>query len=156
MNKVNVASFNELNEAQQVKDRLEKAGIHAEVYDESKLQRFWFIAEPLAGKKVQVAERDFERAKEALDVLDAQEHTLDHAVRCPKCGAPRTEYPAATRKFIGPALVEIFCTTTHLMEKQFYCENCQHTWEPTVKLEKETDLLGWPVKGGATTKPPVA
>lgn len=152
MNKVNVASFNELNDAQEVKDRLEKAGIHAEVYDESKLQRFWFIAEPFAGKKVQVAERDFEKAKAALEVLDAEEHVLNHAVRCPQCGSPRVEYPAATRKFIGPTLVEIFATTVHVMDKEFYCENCQHTWGAKEKLKDETDLLGWPVKHGP--KPP--
>ncbi len=154
MNKVNVASFNELDEAQSVKERLEQAGIKAEVYDEANLQRFWFIAEPLAGKKVRVAERDFDKAKLTLDKLDTQEDTLHNAVRCPKCNSPRTEYPAATRKFIGPALIEIFCTTAHIMEKQFYCENCQHTWESKVKLEPETDVLGWPVKD--TIKPPQA
>ncbi len=146
MNKVNVASFNELDAAEALKTRLEQAGIHSEVYDESKLQRFWFHAEPFAGKKVRVEERDFEKAKLALDALDANEGTLHDAVRCPKCDSPRVEYPAATRKFVGPALVEIFCTTTHLIEKQFYCENCQHTWETKVKLAPETDVLGWPVK----------
>ena len=146
MNKVNVASFNELDEANAVKNRLEQAGIRAEVYDESKLQRFWFQAEPFAGKKVRVDERDFEKAKLALDALDAKEGTLHDAVRCPKCDSPRVEYPAATRKFVGPALIEIFCTTTHLMEKQFYCESCQHTWGTKVKLKPETDVLGWPVK----------
>lgn len=152
MNKVNVASFNELDDAHQVKDRLEKSGIHAEVYDESKLQRFWFISEPFAGKKVQVAERDFEKAKAALEALDAEEQVLNHAVRCPECGSPRVEYPAATRKFIGPTLVEIFATTVHVMDKEFYCESCQHTWGPKEKLESETDLLGWPVKN--SVKPP--
>lgn len=146
MNKVNVASFNELNEAEAVKSRLDQAGIQAEVYDESKLQRFWFNAEPFAGKKVRVHERDFEKAKLALDAMDSNEGTLHGAVRCPKCDSPRVEYPAATRKFVGPALIEIFCTTAHLMEKQFYCENCQHTWETKIKLDPATDILGWPVK----------
>ncbi len=146
MNEVNLASFNDVEKAEEMRNRLEQAGIHAEVYDESKLQRFWFNAESLAGKKVRVAERDFERAKLALDAIDAKEDALHDAVRCPKCSSPRVDYPAATRKFVGPALIEIFCTTAHLMEKQFYCENCQHTWEPRIKLENETDLLGWPVK----------
>jgi len=152
MNKVNVASFNELSEAEAVKARLEKAGIRAEVYDESKLQRFWFHAEPFAGKKVRVEERDFEKAKQALDALDVEEGTLHDAVRCPKCSSPRIEYPAATRKFVGPALVEIFCTTTHLIEKQFYCESCQHTWSVKVQPDHATDILGWPVKDEVQTK----
>jgi len=151
MNKVNVASFNDLDKAEAVKNRLEEAGVHAEVYDESKLQRFWFMSEPLAGEKVRVDERDFERAKEILKALDAKEDTLHFAVHCPACNSARIEYPAATRKFVMPTLIEIFCTVTHAMEKQFYCEDCQHTWSPQVKLENETDVLGWPVKG--ETKP---
>lgn len=146
MNKVNVASFNELDDAEVVKQRLEKAGIHAEVYDESKLQRFWFLSEPFAGKKVRVSERDFDKAKEALDVLDAKEDVLNHAVRCPECGSPRVEYPAATKKFIGPTLVEIFATTVRAIDKEFYCENCHYTWPNKIKLNKETDILGWPTK----------
>jgi hypothetical protein len=154
MSKINVASFNELDKAEVVKERLEKAGIHAEVYDESKLQKFWFMSEPLAGKKIRVDERDFDRAKEALDALDAEEDVLHYAVRCPECGSPRIEYPAATKKFIGPTLVEIFCTTTHVMEKQFYCENCHHTWSDKILLANETDILGWPMKDTLKEKAP--
>jgi hypothetical protein len=151
MKAVNVASFNELSEAEVVKNRLEQAGIHAEVYDESKLQRFWFLSEPFAGKHVRVDERDFDKAKEALDALDAKENVLHHAVRCPECGSPRVEYPAATRKFVGPTLVEIFATTVHVMDKEFYCENCHHTWSNKITLARKTDVLGWPVK--KETKP---
>ena len=146
MNPVNVASFNETDKAEEVKERLEQAGIHAEVYDESKLQRFWFLSEPLAGKKVRVDERDFDHAKEVLEAMDAEEDVLHYAVRCPQCHSPRIEYPAATRKFIGPTLVEIFATTTHLVDKEYYCENCHHTWTDKEAHKKETDVLGWPVK----------
>ncbi len=146
MSKLSVASFNELDQAEAVKKRLEQAGIHAEIYDESTLQRFWFLSEPLAGKKLRVDEKDFERAKEALNALDASEGTLHDAVRCPECHSPRVDYPSATRKFIGPTLVEIFCTTAHVCDKQFYCHDCHYTWSKEAKLEHETDLLGWPVK----------
>ena len=146
MNEVNVASFNEKDHAITVKQRLEQAGIKAEVYDEEKLQRFWFNTESLAGKKVRVAEKDFEQAKKILEALDAKEDALHDAVKCPHCGSPRTDYPAATRKFAMPGLVEIFCTTVHLAPKQFYCEACQHTWTSANKLHHETDVLGWPVK----------
>ncbi len=148
---INLASFNDVDQAEVVKNRLEEAGIHADIYDESKLQRFWFLSEPLAGKKVRVDEKNFDRAKKALDALDVKEDTLHFAVRCPECHSPRIDYPQATRKFIGPTLVEIFCTTTHVMEKQFYCENCHYTWNNKIHEEKETDVLGWPVKKEAKT-----
>jgi len=146
MNKVNVASFNDLDKAEVVKNRLGEAGVHAEVYDESKLQRFWFMSEPLAGKKIRVDEHDFEKAKEILNALDAKEDALHFAVHCPECNSPRIEYPVATRKFVTPTLIEIFCTVTHVMDKQFYCEDCHHTWSPTIKMENKTDILGWPEK----------
>src|SRR6187431_2935761 len=108
MNKVNVASFNDLDKAEIVRKRLEDAGIRAEVYDESKLQRFWFMSEPLAGEKIRVDERDFEKAREVLNALDAKEDALHFAVHCPSCNSARVEYPVATRKFVMPTLIEIF------------------------------------------------
>ena len=35
MNEVNLASFNDVKKAGEMRNRLEQAGIHAEVYDES-------------------------------------------------------------------------------------------------------------------------
>jgi hypothetical protein len=32
------------------------------------------------------------------------------------------------------------------MDRQFYCEDCHHTWTDKVKEAGETDLLGWPKK----------
>src|ERR1043166_4218056 len=142
---VTVASFNQKDEAEHLKERLQAAGIHAEGYDASKLQKFWFWSKPLAGKKIRVDQHDFERAKILLADLDAREHVLDHAVRCPECGSSRVEYPQFTRKFITTTLVEIFCTT-RILEKQFYCQDCQFTWSPEIKPELERDILGWPKK----------
>lgn len=147
--KLTVATFNEKEQAEAVRKRLEEAGIHAEVYDESKLQKFWFFSKPRAGEKVRVDEQDFDRAREVLQGLDAAEHVLDQAVRCPQCHSSRIEYPQFTRKFITPTLVEIFCTTK-LVEKSYYCEDCHYTW-PAVPQPpppkwggEELDILGWP------------
>ena len=145
MSKTTVASFNEKEKAVLLKERLEQEGIRAEVYDESNWQKFWFMSKPLAGKKIRVEERDFDRAREVLKELDASahEHAMDEAVKCPECGSSRIEYPQFTRKFITPTLVEIFCTTK-LLDKEFYCEDCHYTWPKEVKAEIERDILGWP------------
>jgi len=80
-----VATFSDLDKAQEVKQRLNQAGIPAEVHDETKLQRFWFVSKPLAGDKVVVTEQDFERAREVLKAEDAKDHVLQGEVRCPQC-----------------------------------------------------------------------
>ena len=150
MNKLTVATFNEKDKAEAVRRRLEEAGIHAEIYDESKVQKFWFFSEHLAGEKLRVDEKDFERARDLLVGLDAQEHVLDNAVKCPECGSSRIEYPQFTRKFITPTLVEIFTILAPGMKKRFYCEDCHYTWCKVPDCDpspwdgsKELDILGW-------------
>ena len=151
--KLTVATFNEKEKAQAVRQRLEAVGIPAEVYDESKVQKYWFMSEHLAGEKVRVEEEDFERAREILQGLDTQEHVLDCAVKCPECGSSRIEYPQFTRKFFTPTLVEIFTVIAPGMKRRFYCEDCHYTWCKDPEADpapwdgsKELDVLGWPRK----------
>src|SRR5258708_1110450 len=107
MHKETLATFTEMDKAVLLKHRPNNASIHAEIYDESKLQKFWFMSESLAGKKIRIDERDFVAAKKILEGLDAKEDVLHDAVRCPQCRSSRIEYPQFTRKFITPTLVEI-------------------------------------------------
>jgi len=138
-----IATFNDEDKAEAVLKKLLDAGIRAEIYDESKLQKFLFLSRPLAGRKIHVEEHDFDRAKELLAGLDAQEHLMDDAVHCPQCNSSRIEYPQFTRKFATPNLVEIFCVLP-FVGRQFYCLDCHHTWPDHVNMEKERDPLGWP------------
>ncbi|MBI3850239.1 MAG: hypothetical protein HY298_08120 [Verrucomicrobia bacterium] len=151
MHKETLATFNEMDKAVLLKECLDKAGVHAEIYDESKLQKFWFMSESLAGKKIRIDEKDFETAKHVLEGLDAREDVLHDSVRCPQCKSPRIEYPQFTRKFITPTLVEIFCTL-HLVEKEFYCMDCHFTWPKEEKPLPDLDVLGWPRKRSETTE----
>ena len=144
--KTNVATFSDLEKAEHVRDCLQEAGIAAEVADESKLQRLWFLSKPLAGEKVYVREEDFARAMETLKVADEQDHILQGEVRCPQCDSAKIDYPQFTRKFMTTTLVEVLCLL-HMLDKQFYCEGCHHTWPVDVKLRQSTDVLNWPDKG---------
>jgi hypothetical protein len=148
--KLTVATFNDKEKAEAVKRRLEEAGIRGEIYDESNIQRFWFLSKPMAGEKLRVDERDFERAREILQGLDDQEHVLENAVKCPECGSSRIEYPQFTRKFVTPTLVEIFTIVAPGAKRRFYCEDCQHTWAQHPEPDpapwdgsKDLDILGW-------------
>jgi hypothetical protein len=140
-----VATFNDLEKAQEVRNRLAAAGIPAEVYDESKLQKFWFLSKPLAADKVVVDAKDFDKARLALQAADAQDHILEGEMLCPQCGSPDIEYPQFTRKFMTTTLVEVLCFL-HVIDKTFFCQKCQHTWPASSELRPKTDVLDWPAK----------
>lgn len=150
MKDMTIASFDQPDSARQLCERLEKAGIACEVVDESKLQKYWFLSKPRAAVKLRVEAEDFEKARELLGgSTDAGEDVLHDAVRCPQCGSSRVQYPQFTRKFLTPTFVEIFCLL-HLMEREFYCEDCQYTWPdhpvrmpPPWDGTQELDLLGF-------------
>jgi hypothetical protein len=146
-----IATFNDLEKAEDVKNRLVEAGVHAEVYDESKLQKYWFLSKPLAADKVVVDEKDFEKARFVLQSADALEHILDGEVRCPECESADIEYPQFTRKFMTTTLVEVLCFL-HVIDKTFYCQKCQHTWPVSDGLRSKTDVLNWPEKNNGLVK----
>ena len=127
MKDMTLASFDQQEQAGRLKARLEQAGIPCELLDESKLQRYWFLSKPHAAVKLRVEAADFDRALKLLRGLDASDDALRDAVRCPQCGSSRVEYPQFTRKFVTPTFVEVFCLL-HLMDREFYCEDCQFTW----------------------------
>ena len=145
MEMVTVATFNELQQAEPLKPRLDRAGIKAEIHDERNLQRYWFLSETLAGIRLRVEKHDYERAKQLLADWDRTDGALREAVHCPECGSSRVEYPQFTRKFVSPSLYALLCKLG-FFEKHFYCEECHYTWPPKQKIERETDLLGWPKK----------
>lgn len=131
MNAITVATFNTTEQAEPLRDQLERAGIHAEIHNETVMERLWFVAKPLAGVRVKVDSTDYGRAKNLLGVWDTESGVLRDAIRCPECGSSRIEYPQKTRKFFLPNLVGTLTSGLGFVEKEFYCEDCQYTWPRT-------------------------
>jgi hypothetical protein len=144
MRTVTLATFNDRDHAQPVVDRLQQAGFHPKLRDESAWQARHF-SERLASVKISVDENEYEPAKHKLKEWDATEHWLDQAVCCPECSSPDVDYPQVTRKFILPALHALFYRLG-FEEKEFYCNTCHHTWPTRIKIEPERDPLNWPIK----------
>src|SRR4051812_14544847 len=146
MTPVTVLTFNEPEDAEVVKTRLESAGVPAAIYDERKVQRFWYMAEPLAGIRLRVDRKDYERAQEFLhEWARTDGDALRQAIHCPECGSSRVEYPQFTRKFLLPTFGALLCAIG-LIEREFYWEDCHYTWPTKVKVPPDLDLLGWPKK----------
>ena len=144
MNTRVLATFHDVDHAQPVVNRLEQAGFHVTMRDESRWQELHFC-EHLASVKVLVEENEYEPARTRLKDIDAAEHCLTQAVFCPECGSADVDFPQVTRKFVLPTL-HAALYRFGLAEKEFYCQTCHHTWPTRTKVEPERDPLNWPIK----------
>ncbi len=138
-----VATFNELEPAQALREQFTRAGIQASIHDESKLERFWFMSEPLAAIHVEVRQPDFLKARRLMTEWEASTPLLKAAVRCPECGSSRVEFPQITRKFLLPVFEAVFMAM-HLIPREYYCEDCHYTWPKDKPVQPKLDILGFP------------
>jgi len=143
MNNVPLATFNELEPAQKLRERLQQAGIPANINDESKVERFWFMSEPLASIHIEVPQPKYLEARKLIENWNQADGALHSAVRCPECESSRVEFPQITRKFITPALGGLLMAM-RMIKREFYCLDCHYTWPLSVALKPRLDVLGWP------------
>jgi|SRR5438105_310806 len=144
MKSVLLATFNDLQPAQQLRERLLQAGIQSIIHDESNLQRFWFMSEILAAIHVEIQQPDYLKARQLVAEWSLAGQ-LQEAVRCPDCHSCRVEFPQLTRKFVTPTL-GIILMALRLVPREFYCLDCHYTWPTAVRVEEPRDSLGWPAK----------
>jgi hypothetical protein len=143
MTSVPLVTFNELEPAQALRERLQQAGISATIHDESKLERFWFMSPPHAAIHIEVPQSQYLEARQLIAVWDTEEGLLRQAVRCPDCRSSRIEFPQITRKFITPTVARLFMSL-HVIPQEFYCLDCHYTWPLKVPVERKLDILGFP------------
>lgn len=144
-----LVSFDEIEPAEKLAERMREAGLTAEIRDDSGEQKWkMFNLSPRAHIQVVGPERDADIAFTKLTEWDKADGALAEAVRCPECGSTRIEYPQFSRRTIMGAWPAALAAAG-VIEKDFYCNSCQYTWpaEPP-KPEPETDRLNWPKKDG--------
>lgn len=124
---VTIATFNEPAQAKHLKQRLQQAGLKADVHNEGQMQSVAFMARPQANAKVLVDEQDFEKAQGLMVEWEPTDPQIGTAIRCPNCQSPRIEYPQMTRRFFTPWLANLLFALK-IFEKEFYCRDCQNTW----------------------------
>ena len=124
---VTIATFNEQPKAKHLKERLQAAGLKADLINEGHLQKAVFMSKPQANVKVMVDEKDFSKAQELLVQWEASDPEIGSAIKCPQCGSSRIEYPQMTRKFLTPAVTSVLFALK-IFPKEFYCEVCHFTW----------------------------
>jgi hypothetical protein len=72
-----VAAFNSPEEAEPIRQRLVEAGIAAELYEEARMDKTWFLPRASAGVRIEVPRKDFERA---LNLVHGWEQSRDRNV----------------------------------------------------------------------------
>ena len=128
MNRMPVALFSNRAKAEPVQKRLVESGVQAEIHDELRLEKFWFVSKPSTGVRVETPADQYERACQLLYDWDAADGALRDAIRCPECKSLRVDYPQFTRKFLIPNLALGLFAALGALEKQFYCQDCHFTW----------------------------
>jgi len=104
MKSLPVATFNERAPAELLCGQFLRAGVPATIHDESWLERYWVMSEPLAAIHVIVTQPDYLRARHLMDEWEFTTEFLRLSVRCPECHSSCIEFPQITRKFLTPAL----------------------------------------------------
>jgi hypothetical protein len=79
-----VAAYSKPEEAYLARSRLESSGISATIRDEYVVSTYWLYSNAVGGVKVDVADEDYARAREALALPRVDPGIL----RCPHCGSP--------------------------------------------------------------------
>jgi hypothetical protein len=125
---VTVATFNDAAKAKRLKERLQQAGLRADMINEGHIQQVAFMSKPQANVKVKVDDNDFEKVRGLMVEWESTDPEVASAmIRCPQCNSSQIEYPQMTRKFLTPALASVLFALK-IFPKEFYCENCHFTW----------------------------
>jgi hypothetical protein len=128
MTRIPIATFASSDRAKPLRQRLVEAGIQAEIHDELRLEKLWFVSRPAAGVRIEVPANQFERAEELLHDWNAKEGGLSDAIRCPECKSLRVDYPQFTRKSMLTNVAMGLVAELGLVEKEYYCQDCHYTW----------------------------
>ena len=129
MNTVSVALFSERATAEPLRQRLEQAGIPAEIHDIHWQQRLWFVPKKTAGTYyLEVPRAQIERAEQFLLAWHATENALHDAIRCPECKSLRVDYPQVAHHSLLTNLALGLSAEVGLVERDYYCQQCHFTW----------------------------
>jgi hypothetical protein len=123
-----VVLFSDRAKAEQIRQRLARMGFEAELNEKPRLASLWFASKDAAGVRVEVQAEQFERAEKLLLEWDSTENILQGAIRCPECSSLRVDYPQYARNSLLTNLALGLVTKLHLLEKNYYCEDCHYSW----------------------------
>ena len=124
---VDVAVFEDVNDAKTIESFLTKKRIESRTYQEKFFRYFMFLHPPRATHQVQVR---YTSLKFADDLLAASApDALQRALRCPACHSLHVAYPQLTRPSILSTIRLHFGLIFHSIEHECACERCHCRWQ---------------------------
>jgi len=99
---VTIATFNDADKAKRLKERLQQAGLQADMINEGHIQQVAFMSKPQANIKVKVDDNEFEKALGLMIQWESTDPEIASAmIRCPQCNLePRR--PGGTLSSLAP------------------------------------------------------
>ena len=126
---ITVASFDNVEQAELLRIRLENEGIPAYVADAAVVTLNWLYSNAVSGVKVQVDEADVDRVRAFLReerAADSEGEPLSEHT-CPFCGSTKVEDSRISKRFFMLSLLLLgFPLAFHRAE--CHCLDCCRTW----------------------------
>jgi len=124
-------TFDDHEQAKEAAAILVNNGFAAQAHDESSVQKYFLMSEPVGAAKVDVESAQLKDAREFVAKRAAAgDQILSHAWRCPDCGGFEVQYPQFSRKSVIPAISMDLLAAGKVVEKKCYCQECKATWAP--------------------------
>ena len=131
---ITIASFDNTEQAELLKDQLEQEGVRAFVADGAIVTLNWLYSNAVGGVKVQVNEADVERARGLLEELGAAAcaPAALSPYRCPCCGSTKVEFRRVSKTFFMLSLL-VLGIPLAFYRPRCHCLACGQNWkrEPT-------------------------
>jgi len=128
MSSIRIALFETSAQAEPLRQRLLQAGIPAEIRSKSGWAKLWYVSKNRVGTRLHIPARFAERARALLLDCEAIPGLLKGAIRCPECKSFRVEFPQYTEKSLLTNLAVGFVAELHLIDREYYCEDCHCMW----------------------------
>jgi len=134
---VTVASFSEPIQAHLASAKLEAEGIEYFIIDENIVGMYWLYSQAVGGVKLQVRERDAEKATQLLQtgsqkqdaVVEKKESVKQGSdICCPKCGSGDIEYEKYS-KTVFYLTILFFKFPVPFLKDEYRCNSCEHRWQ---------------------------
>jgi len=122
-----IATFSKPEEAHLFRTRLEAAGIAAYVQDEHFIQMNWLYSNAIGGVRVQIADEDFDAAREFLANDSPQSLSDAVDVVCPKCGSHDTVPDELPRRISFLSFL-LFNFPLLFSRYRWRCSSCHHVF----------------------------
>lgn len=126
---VDVAVFEDVNDAKIIESFLTKKRLEARTYNEKFFRFFLFLHLPRPTYQVQVRYNSLKFAGELLDASAPE--ALQRAIRCPACNSLHVAYPQLTRPSPLSTIRLHLGLIFHVLDHECCCERCQRRWNLT-------------------------